>query len=175
MRDLLNQKIGKWTVIEHLGTNKSKDRLWLCKCECGLIKPVTAMSLIQGTSKQCIKCGQKPRPYKEELGEPFWKRIIKGAVKRNLSFNITKEQALQVFIKQNRKCALTGLDISLPKFDTDIRDGNVTASLDRIDGKKGYAIDNIQWVHKDVNRMKNIFSESYFKEICRLVTNKEEK
>jgi len=33
-----------------------------------------------------------------------------------------------------------------------------TASPDRIDSTKGYATDNFQWVHKRINRMKNILS-----------------
>ena len=37
-----------------------------------------------------------------------------------------------------------------------------TASLDRIDSKKGYTIDNIQWVHKDVNKMKMDLQEEDF-------------
>ena len=32
----------------------------------------------------------------------------------------------------------------------------------------------MQWVHKDVNIMKNIFSQEYFVNICRLVAKNEE-
>ena len=45
-----------------------------------------------------------------------------------------------------------------------------TASLDRIDSTKGYVPGNIQWVHKDINRIKNKFSMdellSYVKKIA---------
>ena len=45
----------------------------------------------------------------------------------------------------------------------------VTASVDRIDPKRGYEEDNLQFVHKDVNLMKNRFDEPYFIEMCKLI------
>lgn len=45
----------------------------------------------------------------------------------------------------------------------------ISRSIDRIDSSVGYVEGNMQWVHKDVNRMKQEFSESYFIETCRLV------
>jgi len=47
-----------------------------------------------------------------------------------------------------------------------------TASLDRIDCNKSYSIENIQWVHKDVNIMRNAYSIDRFVEICKLVSEK---
>lgn len=45
------------------------------------------------------------------------------------------------------------------------------ASLDRIDSKKDYTIDNVQWVHKDLNYMKQDFTEEEFINYCKLVVN----
>ena len=45
------------------------------------------------------------------------------------------------------------------------------ASLDRIDSKKGYTEDNVQWVHKYVQRMKNAFSEKRFLEVVKIIHN----
>ena len=36
------------------------------------------------------------------------------------------------------------------------------ASLDRIDSSKGYLVDNIEWVHKDVNKAKMALSKEDF-------------
>jgi len=44
------------------------------------------------------------------------------------------------------------------------------ASLDRIDNSKGYHLNNVQWVHKDVNRMKWIFEQDYFIKLCNKVS-----
>ena len=65
-------------------------------------------------------------------------------------------------------CNLTGLSIILPKG------GNHenVASLDRIDSSRGYIKDNIQWVHKDINRMKWDFPQDKFVKLCFYVANK---
>lgn len=47
----------------------------------------------------------------------------------------------------------------------------VASDLDRIDSSKGYIIDNVQWVHKDVNLMKLSHSKNTFIQICNQVSN----
>ena len=42
-------------------------------------------------------------------------------------------------------------------------DGNL------IDNSKGYEIGNVQWVHKDINMMRNKYDITYFIKMCRLV------
>ena len=50
-KDLLGQKFGKWTVI---GKDNSKNRAsWICKCECGTIRPVMESNLIRGVTVSC--------------------------------------------------------------------------------------------------------------------------
>ncbi|WP_238595034.1 hypothetical protein, partial [Nocardia seriolae] len=44
-------------------------------------------------------------------------------------------------------------------------------TLDRIDSSKGYAIDNVQWVHKDVNMIKWELSEEVFLATCLEIVN----
>jgi len=44
------------------------------------------------------------------------------------------------------------------------------ASLDRIDSSIGYVNDNVQWVHKDINMMKRIYTQEYFIYLCKLVS-----
>jgi phosphoglycerate-specific signal transduction histidine kinase len=48
---------------------------------------------------------------------------------------------------------------------------NQTASLDRIDSKLPYTYNNIQWIHKDINRMKNAYRQDYFIQLCGMVVN----
>jgi hypothetical protein len=63
-------------------------------------------------------------------------------------------------------CALTGMKITLNR---NARYGRQTASLDRIDPEVGYVPGNIQWVHKDVNRLKQNFTEPYLLRLCELI------
>jgi hypothetical protein len=81
-------------------------------------------------------------------------------------FEIDIKFAWKLFLKQKRRCALTGLELHFGKHGYD----KFTASLDRIDNNVGYKKNNVQWVHKDVNKMKNVFPEKYFIEMCSLIT-----
>ena len=68
-------------------------------------------------------------------------------------------------IKQNKRCSLTGTEIQFRKGRNKIQ----TASLDRIDSTKPYTKQNIQWVHKDINRMKGSLSEENFFNYCKKI------
>ena len=50
------------------------------------------------------------------------------------------------------------------------KDKSWNASLDRIDSSKGYIEGNVQWVHQNINMMKNKFDNQYFIEMCKLIT-----
>lgn len=94
----------------------------------------------------------------------------KSAKSRKLSFNITIEDIWNLFLQQNKKCSISNLELSFPYHKDDVI--NKTASLDRIDSNKGYESNNIQWIHKDINFMKNNLSLNHFKYLCYLVINK---
>ena len=97
---------------------------------------------------------------KGNISSIYFNRIKERAILRNIDFLITPEQILDKFNEQKGKCALTGLDINIERNYK--KYNKMTASLDRIDSKRSYTLDNIQWVHKDINRMKNCFDEDYF-------------
>ena len=62
--DLTGQQINEWTVLEYLG-----DRKYLCRCSCGVEKPVSAYSLTSGASKSC---GHAELVYKPiEVGDTY--------------------------------------------------------------------------------------------------------
>lgn len=165
--ELTGLKFNRWIVLKRL-ENKRSNRYWLCQCECGRTSRIPTYYLTKGYSKQCVYCSKHQKDlYSDECPNPFWKRIQWNAKKRNIELKITKTEAYNIFLKQNRKCKLTGVLIRFPKYATD---NDWTASLDRIDCKKHYTSDNIQWIHKDVNRMKNVFDEEYFIEICNKVS-----
>lgn len=88
----------------------------------------------------------------------------KGNRKKHIG-TITIKDVYELWIKQNKKCNLSGLTIGF--YD----DGkNHTCSIDRIDSAKEYDLNNIQLVHKHVNLMKNHFNNGYFIDICKLIS-----
>ncbi len=49
-------RYGRWTVLGFDGyiySGRKRDKLWLCRCDCGLEAPVRQNSLRQGTSTSC--------------------------------------------------------------------------------------------------------------------------
>lgn len=169
--NLINKIFGKLTVIEYYSYKQfdnSKRHVWLCKCECGNEKKVQENYLKSGHVQTC-GCSrnrrQKDSPlYKgyKDISMTIWNKIKRSAKKRNHEFNISIKYAWELFEKQNNKCALSGLYINF----SDNRRENHSASLDRIDSTKGYIKDNVQWVHKDVNIIKQFYSQNYFIFLC---------
>lgn len=168
--DLTGKKFGRLTVKSR-GQSEHSISKWICECECGKIVEVYGNSLTQGTTASC-GCYRIELMFKGfgDLSGCYWNRIAKGAITRNLPFNIAIEDAWNKYISQDRKCALSGLDIKIVR-DYSRKHADHTASLDRIDNSIGYEVSNIQWIHRDINVMKNNFEEEYFIHICKSVAS----
>jgi hypothetical protein len=172
--------MNKLTLIKRLGPDKTGQQLSLFKCSCGKEKIIRHFRGINGETKSCgcarADAGLKQRGEKndgwkgyKEISGTLWGRIQICAKKRGLEFNVTIQHVFELLEKQNFRCALTGLDIHLSDYRTNVAQNGSTASLDRIDSTKGYVEGNLQWVHRVVNTMKTDLSEKEFVEFCMLV------
>lgn len=171
--DRVGEKYGKLLVIKRLKNKANRSgAIWLCQCECGNQTEVEGNILSSGRTKSC-GCLQKEACYKGymDLSHSYWRRIERGAKSRRLELAITIQEAWDLLVKQNYKCALSGLDIKLERNYTKNYNNN-TASLDRIDSSKGYIKENVQWVHKDINIMKLNFSEKEFLFYCQQIAKR---
>ena len=182
-KNLLGQTFGRLKVINFLKSDKNYKAIWNCKCFCGNFSQVRASDLLNHKVNSCgclrkesssinIQKAQKQSSklrYKgiEDLSGRYLSSIKYNAFKRKLEYNIDITYIWDLFLYQNRKCALTGLPINFHRFSSLLQ----TASLDRIDSSKGYIPGNVQWVHKDINYMKQSFTINKFFEYCRLVIN----
>jgi hypothetical protein len=159
IKNLTGKRYGRLVVVEQKENDKFKKTRWLCKCDCGNSVIVNAASLIRNLTRSC-GCLRHDLSYKgyKNISGSYWNKCIYGATTRGLEFSITIEDAWQLYLRQNKKCAISGVPIS---FKTN-NDQAVyqTASLDRIDSTRGYTLDNIQWVHKRVNRFKSIMDNN---------------
>lgn len=169
----LGDKIGYWTVLENssIHTRSGKGKLF-CRCICGTEKTVWKSHLLNGSSKSCgCKGPKRANHYKwtgcGDLDGNHWNQIVRNATGKkargSIALDITIQDAWHLFQSQGRRCALSGLPIILGK--------QRTASLDRINSHLGYTLDNVQWVHKDINKMKNTFPQDYFVEMCMMIAN----
>lgn len=181
----------KWNNLEVIEKDESKTkgkignikkvRFWKVKCFCGNIFLAYTNEIISNKRKSCgcirtekeWKVNRRSKKGYMEIHGGYWRRIIEGAKKRELDFLVSIEYAWELFILQNKKCKLSGVDIGfgIENGETSLR--NTTASLDRIDSSLGYIEGNIQWVHKKINLMKQNLNETEFKYFCKMVTNNE--
>lgn len=166
--DLTGQKFGNYTVLEKIERpGIDQCARWKVRCDCGNENEVYSKALRNGEATSCGLCG--PRPVKwngiGELSGSILCGIRKSAKDRNIDFNVSKEYLWELFLLQNRRCNLSGLELT---FGTKIgnRIEDKTASLDRIDSNKGYLEGNVQWVHKNINLIKWSFSQEYFINLC---------
>jgi hypothetical protein len=164
---------------------KDNNRLkYKVQCDCGKIELKRKDYVTSGRSKSCKSCASKktaknfPPPINRKgcynLSGTHFSSIKHGALRRNISFNLTPEFLWELFINQKGLCAITGIPIILT---TDLKNQNVnwdiiTASLDRIDNTIGYEPNNVWWVHKEVNRFKNNYSMEDLLYWCKLILNK---
>lgn len=180
--DLTDKKFDLFFVIERAGSNRRKNRLWRCICNCGkeFIAPTT--DLKSGAKKSCgchiDKSGSKNPKWRGhgEISGSYWNRFKNNASIRNIKVDISIEDAWELFLKQDKKCNLSGESIEMCSYPGKTKERllNQTASLDRKNSLEGYTIDNIQWIHKKLNRLKMEVHDKEFIEWCIKVAKHQE-
>ncbi len=152
---------------------------WNCICECGKKVIVRGCDLRNKITKSCgclrlqiQRANSKSnhclwKGYGELSGRQF-QQFEKSAKKRKIDFKVTIQYLWDLFIKQNKKCALSGVEL---KFNSRSFKFDGNASPDRIDSSKGYIEGNLQWVHKDVNYMKQDHTDESFLKWCSIIHN----
>jgi hypothetical protein len=171
----LNEKFNMLTFKEEI-KEKGKKVFWRCKCDCGNEKIALARGVRVGVIKSCgcyRGIASRNRFKNISFGDitgGFWYKIKKSAESRNKDFEITIEDAWNLFEKQKRKCALSNLELNFyAKNKTKLNIKNrifFLPSLDRIDSNIGYIKGNIQWVCQEINMMKWKLSQEDFKFLC---------
>tara|TARA_R110002020_G_scaffold133392_11_gene297661 strand:- start:5484 stop:6074 length:591 start_codon:yes stop_codon:yes gene_type:complete len=183
-KDRTGLTYGELTVVKLAGRNKHSQLLWECECSCGNITIVPAGTLGNRTkSCGCLRKNTNKNstainhqrgsasPYWKGHGEISgykWRKIADSAKRRNLTFDITIEEVWELFLKQEKTCVLSDLPLYFGESGRDLG----TASLDRIDSNKGYALNNVQWVHKEVNQLKMDLTEKRLFELCEAIVKK---
>lgn len=136
------------------------------RCECGKEEWVRIHALRQKKAGLCMNCRAKGERsptfggYKDMPGRVM-SRIKACASARKHTKNtidFDAEFIYNLFHTQNGACKITNIDLDWE-----------TASLDRIDSSKGYTKNNVQWVHRVVNKMKLNMLDDEFISWCKLI------
>ena len=155
------------------------------KCHvCNVIKKYTEFAKHSkdpsGLSSRCKTCSKNERLkfMKDVRNFLIAKRAdAKKRAQKNdrLDFNISKEEWIEQYNKQNGICALTGITMTW-EYSSDDNNDFFSAikypyniSPDRINSKKGYTPDNLQFVCNRINAMKNNMETSEFIDFCKKV------
>lgn len=155
-----------------IGYIENKDKLCV-ELECLECKHIEIRTKATITGKQNIKCPVCKNKEIEFYGLciTHFKKIQSNAIKRKIEFNLDREYLGNLFKEQNKKCALTGVDLNLIKTSIRTKHNQNTASLDRIDNNKGYVVGNVRWVHKTINQIKSDLEDKHLFYICELISN----
>jgi predicted transcriptional regulator len=167
-KDYTGQRVGNSLVLS-LIDGDYKPKKWKVKCDCGIIFETTSGTIARSPHLSCKDCMYKSRRHSIRLTPYIWNIIVRGARERNIDILVSREEAYNLLVSQNYKCALTGIDIGYSDTTRGHVAGQSTASLDRIDNTLGYIEGNIQWVHKTVNMMKHTSNQDDFIYWCQLI------
>lgn len=180
----IGERFNRLTVLNFFGKDDHGKFCYLCKCDCGKEKVVRKTYLLRGRvkscgclhSETCSLTGKKTVHLLakinfngiEDLSGEILCKIKNNAYVRNIEYNVSKEYLWNLYLLQNKKCALSGVDI---KFGNKYKKLTTTASLDRIESSSGYVEGNVQWVHKHINMMKRQLNNREFLDWCKTTTN----
>jgi hypothetical protein len=177
----VGERSGRLVVLEVLSLNSEKHVK--CKCDCGSVTTRKSKQFRKTKSCGCLrletnsktlkgnKNAYKLRKGTANISRTYFNELRRCAKQRKLDFVVSIDDIQYLLEKQNFKCALSNevLVMSLDNSKYRIREGlaqHNTASLDRKDSSKGYTISNIQWIHKDLNKLKSNMDEKKFIQWC---------
>lgn len=128
-----------------------------------------------GFDSWCKECRRNYlHEYNQSLDAFFRKKLdtIRDD-RRKIFSDLTIEQLVNLWNKQEGKCAISGVEMSHQRVK---RQHNMTnCSVDRIDSSKEYTINNVQLVCWTVNRMKGETSLEELLKWCKQIVKNNEK
>lgn len=150
---------------------------WIFRCDCGLEISRVPHNVRKNKYNACSTCHTGSSSWAwagvGKIPKDYFNTIVHGADARGFEFNVTMGYLWSLYTDQGGRCAFTGWPLT---FHATYRAKKTkTASLDRIDSSLGYIEGNLQWVHRDVNRLKKNMSDERFLELCSAIHNHQEK
>ena len=143
--DITGLMSGKLTALRIDESSPNGGAQWLCRCECGVEKVVSANNLVRGRAKSCGCASNEMRSRKQiKHGQS---RVKSGAYS---SWHAMKQRTQNGKTKQFIDYGGRGIGVcerwnSFANFYADMGDRPEGMSLDRIDVNKDYSLENCRW------------------------------
>ena len=184
-RNLKNQKYGRLLVLEFSHSvlkfkkktsKKYKLKYWKCLCDCGNYVIVQQMDLLKGDTKSCgcwhserskLQCVANRLKEGEASFNSLYTRYRTTAKRKNLDFNLTKEQFRAITSKD---CDYCGVKPNRTHQANHAFGAYLYNGIDRKDNTKGYIINNITPCCAFCNAFKSYFlSYKEMKQVIKLL------
>lgn len=165
----VGSSIKDWTILEG-PVYVNSTAYYKVQCKCGKVLYKLPLELLDSNKYFCcddcahVKNMEKIRKQNGQIGDltkTMFTRIKRAAEARKIKFDVTMGFLWNLFLEQERLCAITG----------DRIDHIGNASLDRIDSTGEYTEGNVQWVTKQANLSKHVMSMKELYEFCQKVLN----
>lgn len=183
IKDLKGKLFGRLTVIEfsHKSEKEKGAAYWKCSCECGGSTISRGGCLISGQTKSCgclrkeaaskfiIKQNkERSLPEGEASKNMMYKFYEKRAASRELSFELSKEQFVELTSKNCYYCDKEPSQV-IHCHKTNLNGAYVYNGIDRKDNSLGYIIGNCVPCCKDCNIAKMQMSETEFLKLIKRI------
>lgn len=157
--DLVGKKFSRLMVIRRVN-NKGREAVWECECDCGNTHEVMGRNLRNGTTKSC-GCYNREKPKTHGMSGTKIYQAWKSIVNRCNGFTegtrkIYKEKGITVC---DRWSSFENFrDDMLESYKEHVEaHGKARTTLDRIDGSKGYFLENCRWATYQVQARNRSF------------------
>lgn len=153
LKDLTGMKFSRLTVIERQGSNKHKNPLWICQCECGNItKPIRSNDLKNGKVTSCGCYNTELKMTRVGKNCPAWRGGITPITKHLRQLMIIEQWRKDTYERENYKCQLTGKEVHggnsdvhhLKGFNVIVKDAHDLYSIEIKPQVKNYTEDELK-------------------------------
>jgi len=149
-QDLTNQVFNKMTIVSYHSKNSSGQSRWLCRCECGTEKVVTAHHLKNGNTKSC-GCLLATQARSERATQHGWANTLEWN-----SYHAAKKRCNTELkhLKTYKDYAGRGIEFRFTSFEQFLAEvgprpePKLDYSLERPDNDGHYEPGNVRWATK---------------------------
>lgn len=163
--EMIGKKFNRLTVIEH----HSREKGYLCKCDCGDTTIARGNFLKNGRHASC-GClmiekivDRQTKPNFEGLKHEIYRNYVKGAKRRGYSFDLSTEEFYRLL---DNNCYYCGLEPHMEWKGTKRKTLDISSfrvnGVDRVNNEIGYNIDNCVSCCKFCNNSKNTMTSEEF-------------